>query len=61
MEQPMQRPRSVKATWYVQMDEQADIAICVREYMAKRVAGEASRSLYVKILIYHGKKLLLIL
>lgn len=48
-----------EATWYVQNDDQTDIAVCMREYMMKRVAGEASRSLYVKILIYHGKKLIL--
>lgn len=44
---------------YVQSDNQIDISVCVRECMAKRMAGEASRGLHMKILVYHGKKLIL--
>lgn len=53
------KAQKCEAASYVQSNNQIDISVCVRERMVKRMAEEASRGLYVKIPLYHGKKLIL--
>lgn len=53
------KAQKCEAASYVQSNNQIGVAVCVRGCMVKRVVGEASGGLSVRMLLHHGKKLIL--